>query len=218
MTNKDQSREAFETWLKKHMPHAGLEVDEGQYRSPWEQVAWTGWQAARSTPAAPVTYMPWDNFPSYLIDHCEGDTITEEGLQRALAAMLLDPQYSSADPAAPVELPEPTYTLRVRSVFQDPAPTAQAFGLPDGEYNLYTGQQMRELLEKGGHQPAPNHLQTRMVAQFEAASKSSFEAATDRCLAGLVEQDRRESSIPPGGNAPIDFARYGPDDSEGGTI
>lgn len=40
--------------------------------------------------------VPWDNFPSYLIDHCEGDTITEEGLQHALAAMLANPQYAAA--------------------------------------------------------------------------------------------------------------------------
>lgn len=51
-------------------------------------------QAAPQAPAAVA--VPWDNFPAYLIDHCEGDTITEEGLQRALAAMLADPQYAPA--------------------------------------------------------------------------------------------------------------------------
>lgn len=30
----------------------------------------------------------WDMFPAWLIDHCEGETITEEGLQSALADML----------------------------------------------------------------------------------------------------------------------------------
>ncbi len=46
---------------------------------------------------APVSAEPvaWANFPSYLIDHCEGDTITEEGIQRALAAMLKDPKYAA---------------------------------------------------------------------------------------------------------------------------
>lgn len=56
--------------------------------------------AAPQAPAAPVA-VPWDNFPAYLIDHCEGQTITEEGLQRALAAMLANPQYAPAAPAAP---------------------------------------------------------------------------------------------------------------------
>lgn len=37
----------------------------------------------------------WQNFPSYLIDRCEGDVITEEGLQFALAKMLKDPLYAT---------------------------------------------------------------------------------------------------------------------------
>ncbi|KXJ63036.1 hypothetical protein AXY46_03185 [Achromobacter xylosoxidans] len=37
----------------------------------------------------------WENFPAYLIDHCEGDTISEEGLQRALGKMLADPKYAA---------------------------------------------------------------------------------------------------------------------------
>lgn len=55
----------------------------------------------RAAAAAPAAAIPWDNFPSYLIDHCEGQTITEEGLQRALAAMLANPQYATAAPGAP---------------------------------------------------------------------------------------------------------------------
>lgn len=57
-------------------------------------------QSPVAGPAAPVA-VPWDNFPAYLIDHCEGQTITEEGLQRALSAMLANPQYAAAAPAAP---------------------------------------------------------------------------------------------------------------------
>ena len=44
----------------------------------------------------------WENFPGYLIDKCEGETITEEGLQRALADMLADPYYAP-QPAEPVK-------------------------------------------------------------------------------------------------------------------
>lgn len=51
-----------------------------------------------SAQAQPVT-VPWENFPSYLIDHCEGDTISEEGLQFALSKMLSNPQYAQ-QPAA----------------------------------------------------------------------------------------------------------------------
>ncbi|MBN5011471.1 hypothetical protein ACJ6WJ_04650 [Stenotrophomonas maltophilia] len=39
---------------------------------------------------------PWENFPAYLIDKCEGDTISEEGLQQALASMAKDERYCLA--------------------------------------------------------------------------------------------------------------------------
>lgn len=42
------------------------------------------------------TAFPWENFPAYLIDKCEGDTISEEGLQHALAAMAKDKLYCAA--------------------------------------------------------------------------------------------------------------------------
>ncbi|VVE79328.1 hypothetical protein [Pandoraea sputorum] len=35
------------------------------------------------------------NFACYLIDHCEGETVTEEGVQRWLTAMLANPQYAA---------------------------------------------------------------------------------------------------------------------------
>lgn len=38
--------------------------------------------------ATPSPRVEWDKFPAWLIDHCEGETITEEFLQRALADML----------------------------------------------------------------------------------------------------------------------------------
>lgn len=37
----------------------------------------------------------WQMFPGYLIENCEGHTITEEGLQRALADMLANPEYTT---------------------------------------------------------------------------------------------------------------------------
>jgi hypothetical protein len=39
---------------------------------------------------------PWEKFPAYLIDKCEGDTISEEGLQQALASMAKDENYCLA--------------------------------------------------------------------------------------------------------------------------
>ena len=39
---------------------------------------------------------PWENFPAYLIDQCEGQTITEEGIQSAVADMSKHPTYACA--------------------------------------------------------------------------------------------------------------------------
>lgn len=60
----------------------------------------------RADAVAPAAPIPWDNFPAYLIDHCEGQTITEEGMQHALSAMLANPQYAGTAPAAPVVIDE----------------------------------------------------------------------------------------------------------------
>lgn len=40
-----------------------------------------------------VGAFPWENLPSYLIDKCEGETISEEGIQRAVADMAKDARY-----------------------------------------------------------------------------------------------------------------------------
>lgn len=81
-------------------PAAGLSQNEAVRR------AWEGGQALRraidAAPAAAEAQpdrVEWDKFPAWLIDHHEGDTITEELLQRALADML----KSRADLAAQKE-------------------------------------------------------------------------------------------------------------------
>lgn len=68
--------------------------------------------------AAPAQAVPsgmwtiWESLPGYLIDHCEGDVITEEGLQRALEAMLKNPKYSMP-PAAAAPAPKATGTAHL---------------------------------------------------------------------------------------------------------
>lgn len=52
--------------------------------------------AAQPSPGGQDASFPWENFPAYLIDKCEGDTISEEGLQEALAAMAKDERYCLA--------------------------------------------------------------------------------------------------------------------------
>lgn len=52
--------------------------------------------SAQPSPGGQAAPFPWENFPAYLIDKCEGDTISEEGLQQALAAMAKDERYCVA--------------------------------------------------------------------------------------------------------------------------
>ena len=52
-------------------------------------------------PAVPVQKNVWEMFPAYLIDKCEGEIITEEGLQRSLADMLTDPSYTALPAVQP---------------------------------------------------------------------------------------------------------------------
>lgn len=49
--------------------------------------------------------IPWDNFPGYLIDHHEGQTISEEFIQFALADMLKDSKYTQPSDSQ-AEVPE----------------------------------------------------------------------------------------------------------------
>jgi len=49
--------------------------------------------ALAATGKQQVGVFPWENLPAYLIDKCEGDTISEEGIQRAVADMARDARY-----------------------------------------------------------------------------------------------------------------------------
>lgn len=81
--------------------------DEQEARRAFAQAEGRGWNcylfeyarraALASAPVAGEAQKPvaWENFPAYLIDHCEGDTISEEGLQHALSRMLADPKYAA---------------------------------------------------------------------------------------------------------------------------
>lgn len=57
-----------------------------------ERIRWLS-RALAATGKQQVGAFPWENFPSYLIDKCEGDTISEEGIQRAVADMAKDARY-----------------------------------------------------------------------------------------------------------------------------
>lgn len=61
--------------------------------------------APESQPAAPFDGVHWHLLPGWLIDHCEGDTITEEGLQFAVADMLKSDEYKQAVAALQAPVP-----------------------------------------------------------------------------------------------------------------
>lgn len=88
----------------------------------WSRVLSDWYRAMKQTAALQskaCASVAWENFPAYLIDHCEGDTITEEGLQHALARMLKDPQYAALASPAP-SVGEPITVEAVATVVNKP--------------------------------------------------------------------------------------------------
>lgn len=73
--------------------------DADPYRSAWflHRLELVLQEALAAAPAVPAQEQSegvhWDLLPSYMIDHCEGDTITEEHIQRIVAGMLMDANY-----------------------------------------------------------------------------------------------------------------------------
>ena len=76
----------------------------------WDALDWDKWRSepirelvrhiytlttpsVRQAQTVAVNGVRWDLFPGYLIDNCEGDMISEEQLQGAVAAMLKHPDY-----------------------------------------------------------------------------------------------------------------------------
>jgi len=89
-------------------------VDEDTFVQPvpdhCDRIVWRGKYyglAALAQPAqvAGVDGFRWDNFPGWLIDKCEGETISEEFLQHQVAEMLKDSRYNETT-AEPVALGE----------------------------------------------------------------------------------------------------------------
>ena len=120
------------------------------------------------TQQAPAQKTVWQMFAAYLIDKCEGEVITEEGLQRSLADMLADPAYAAAfaQPALVVQKPAfygfmDAHNCCVNLCFTPHAPggpnnewaTAyytEPFATPDlSRLNPENAQQMREWISDG---------------------------------------------------------------------
>ena len=91
--------------------HLSTDPDTGATEGGAHQIEYWNWllelvdevRTLRAAPAPAAVAVPWENFPAFLIDHCEGDIISEEGLQSALAAMLADPQYAALAATPPAQ-------------------------------------------------------------------------------------------------------------------
>jgi len=83
-----------------------LGIMEKTGRGLWStnvQVARAVVDALAATGKQKAGAFPWENLPSYLIDKCEGDTISEESLQRAVADMAKDARYCPPQQAGEVQ-------------------------------------------------------------------------------------------------------------------
>ncbi|MCP1651644.1 hypothetical protein [Pseudomonas nitroreducens] len=89
----------------------------------------------------------WSCFPGYLIDHCEGDTITEEGLQFALSAMLKDDDYLRIQ------------SEKARAALAQPSPMPKSGDYSDQEW-INAG------CQAGQPSPAPELEQLRYKAEL----------------------------------------------------
>ena len=90
--------------------------------------------------------------------------------------------------AAPVQLPEPVYTMRVRGRMHDYTPALSAFDLADGEHKLYTEQQVRQLLAAHGIgkdkalAAEPASAETSATAGKTSKTNKTTSPATERGL------------------------------------
>lgn len=157
----EQERAEFERTIGVDYDLTPSTIRQGQYAVPVTQAAWYGWQTARRAPAAPVpqetcvicgsdepyTGTCGSNDPRAL---CKKPAPQPpEGLKRENPA--------TKPEAAPVQLPEPQAEIEVRSMktYLDLSIHEWRDTLPDGTYNIYTEQQVRELLAANGIKVAP---------------------------------------------------------------
>lgn len=84
----------------------------------WQERALKAEAALAATGKQQVGAFPWENLPSYLIDKCEGDTISEEGIQRAVADMAKDARYCMPQQVGEVQGAEGFDIDDVRELFE----------------------------------------------------------------------------------------------------
>lgn len=88
----------------KWIPPQEDEDDSGAFPGMFDMVTMSEMRAllAASASAEPKGYEAAMNFACYLIDRCEGETVSEEAIQRWLSAMIREPLYAPR----PIEAPD----------------------------------------------------------------------------------------------------------------
>ncbi|MDW3683898.1 hypothetical protein RA280_19550 [Cupriavidus sp. CV2] len=142
----------------------------------------------------------WDKFPGWLIDHCEGETITEEGLQIALADMLkVHPAQINEGGSEPVAKWEARYvhplTLAIRPWFEVSAEQAEDLASRHGweVRALYAAPQPSEVRQPVGRcagcvKRCTNNPPDCYAAPAPSASPASLAEAVERTIEVIERQ------------------------------
>lgn len=83
-----RDQEAAYNSIDRFLRNNLCDEDYAQYSAELDSLLTAPRQPGEMGAGVPADGVRWDLFPAWLIDHCEGETITEEGLQSALADML----------------------------------------------------------------------------------------------------------------------------------
>lgn len=163
--------------------------------------------------AATVAEPGASNFACYLVDHCEGETVTEEMVLHWLAAMMNSPQYAGATVAEPSKLADgeiraieavPVVSVRSdREAAQQQAephpsqahPTFQMVSVPNGPGTPSAQTFDRRIACKPGQ---PEWKSCEQQAEPGADERAAFELSEEQTdvLRNAFEQNWREEAGP----------------------
>lgn len=115
-------------------------------------------------------------------------------------------QASAAlDAKQAVQMPEPTYKLRIRGRLHDHTPGLPAFDLPDGEHKLYAEQQVRAMLAtQGACNPPCNQGAKSGAGALTSGVGPEVAAAIDRFDAYF----RSANGVPPNARISVPTAEW----------
>lgn len=124
----------------------------------------------------------FDLFPGYLIDHCEGEIISEEGLQCALTSMLVSDEYltATAAPPAPEPVKQEGFDAAIDAVYPIPdSPHASVLQKAMDNRIAYRWG-WENALEQNSHEPVKQDSPIDMVLHCPACGLQHIDAPEAR--------------------------------------